>query len=176
MRKVVVFSALLVAGLVASQWLPGLAGRAYGPVTRIIHLLTHVSLAFIMIHVGIEFIIVKTALSRYGKDYLLAMIAAGLPWLLAAGYFLVAMSPPGALGRWDAWKATLLIGRFASPTSAGVLFAMLAAAGLSRTWVYGKARILAIFDDLDTVLFMIPLQMFIRPNEAAARPVEHSRQ
>jgi hypothetical protein len=36
---------------------------------------------------------------------------------------------------------------------------MLAAAGLARTWLYKKARVLAIFDDLDTVLLMIPLKM-----------------
>ncbi len=161
MRKVVVFSALLVAGLVASQWLPALAGGAYGHVAWLVHLATHVSLAFLMFHVGREFIIVKAALRLYAKDYVVAMVAAGLPWLLAAGYFLVVMLPSGALGRWEAWKAALLVGRFASPTSAGILFAMLAAAGLGRTWVYGKARILAIFDDLDTVLFMIPLQAFI---------------
>lgn len=29
---------------------------------------------------------------------------------------------------------------------------MLAAAGLAATWLYRKARILAIFDDLDAVL------------------------
>ena len=35
---------------------------------------------------------------------------------------------------------------------------MLAAAGLSATWLFKKARVLAIFDDLDTVLLMIPLK------------------
>ena len=38
---------------------------------------------------------------------------------------------------------------------------MLAAAGLGATWLYRKARILAIFDDLDTVLLMIPLKMLL---------------
>jgi hypothetical protein len=38
---------------------------------------------------------------------------------------------------------------------------MLAAAGLGATWLYRKARVLAIFDDLDTVLFMIPLKMML---------------
>ena len=57
------------------------------------------------------------------------------------------------------WTEAILLGRFAAPTSAGVLFAMLAAAGLGATWLFRKARVLAIFDDLDTVLFMIPLQM-----------------
>lgn len=36
---------------------------------------------------------------------------------------------------------------------------MLAAAGLGASWVFKKARILAIFDDLNTVLFMIPLNI-----------------
>ena len=52
----------------------------------------------------------------------------------------------------------MLAARFAAPTSAGVLFSMLAAAGLAGTWAFGKTRILAIFDDLDTVLFMLPLK------------------
>jgi hypothetical protein len=38
---------------------------------------------------------------------------------------------------------------------------MLAAAGLSETWLYEKARILAIFDDLDTILLFIPLKIFL---------------
>lgn len=38
---------------------------------------------------------------------------------------------------------------------------MLAAAGLSNTWVFRKTRILAIFDDLDTVILMIPLQILM---------------
>ena len=61
----------------------------------------------------------------------------------------------------EAWKETLLAGRFSAPTSAGVLFSMLAAAGLSTTWLFRKARILAIFDDLDTVLLMIPLKILL---------------
>jgi len=61
----------------------------------------------------------------------------------------------------DSWKDALLVARFASPTSAGVLFSMLAAAGLSATWMFRKARVLAIFDDLDTILLMIPLKIMI---------------
>jgi len=38
---------------------------------------------------------------------------------------------------------------------------MLAAAGLAATWVFKKARILAIFDDLDTILLMIPLKIMM---------------
>ncbi len=54
-----------------------------------------------------------------------------------------------------------MVSRFAAPTSVGVLFTMLATAGLSATWLFRKARILAIFNDLDTVLLMIPLKMFM---------------
>ncbi len=38
---------------------------------------------------------------------------------------------------------------------------MLVAAGLGATWMFKKIRILAIFDDLDTVLLMIPLKMLL---------------
>merc|ERR1719446_1610010 len=55
----------------------------------------------------------------------------------------------------------LLIARFAAPTSAGILFSMLNAAGLKDSWVFQKARILAIFDDLDTIVLMIPLKIVL---------------
>ena len=71
------------------------------------------------------------------------------------------LAPPEAWGSFDTWKESLLASRFAAPTSAGILFSMLAAAGLSATWVFRKLRVLAIFDDLDTVLLMIPLKMMI---------------
>src|SRR5690606_4191805 len=51
--------------------------------------------------------------------------------------------------------------RFAAPTSAGILFAMLAAIGLKSSWIYKKIQTLAIFDDLDTILLMIPLQIMM---------------
>jgi len=38
---------------------------------------------------------------------------------------------------------------------------MLAAAGLSASWMFCKARVLAIFDDLDTIILLIPLQAFL---------------
>lgn len=38
---------------------------------------------------------------------------------------------------------------------------MLAAAGLTGTWMYRKIKVLAIFDDLDTVILMIPLEIMI---------------
>lgn len=161
MRKLAMYSVLLVAGLVLSQILPGLLGPAEPAYGLIVRLLTMVGLAFIMIHVGYEFELDKSNLRQYGWDYVVAATAAGFPWIFCALYFLAVFAPPGAWTSWDAWKESLLSSRFAAPTSAGVLFSMLAAAGLSATWVFRKARILAIFDDLDTVLLMIPLKMMM---------------
>jgi Kef-type K+ transport system membrane component KefB len=76
-------------------------------------------------------------------------------------YFVFVLLPSDVWGTLAAWQETLLAGRFAAPTSAGVLFSMLTAAGLGTTWLFRKARILAIFDDLDTVLLMIPLKMLM---------------
>jgi len=59
------------------------------------------------------------------------------------------------------WKESLLLSRFAAPTSAGILFTMLAAIGLKSSWIYKKIQVLAIFDDLDTILLMIPLQIIM---------------
>ena len=161
MKKVLLFSLLLVAGLALSQFLQGPAGDSLGAVREAVRLLTMACLAFIMIHVGYEFEIDRGNLRRYAVDYGVAATAAAFPWIFCALYFILVMYPPGAWQRLDTWKETLIVARFAAPTSAGVLFSMLAAAGLSATWVFRKARILAIFDDLDTVLLMIPLKMVI---------------
>jgi len=118
-------------------------------------------LSFIMIHVGYEFEIEKSKLREYGWDYVVAATAAAFPWIFCALYFVFVLAPPEMWSSYKLWQDTLLESRFASPTSAGVLFSMLAAAGLAATWVFKKARVLAIFDDLDTVLLMIPLKMMI---------------
>jgi Kef-type K+ transport system membrane component KefB len=161
MRKVVVYSVLLFAGLGLSQVLPALLGDLHDGAAVVIRVLTMTGLAFIMIHVGFEFHIDKSQLRRYGWDYLVAFTAASFPWIFVTGYFVFVMLPAEVWGNFDTWKETLLAGRFAAPTSAGVLFSMLAAAGLGATWLFHKARILAIFDDLDTVLLMIPLKMLM---------------
>jgi len=147
MRRVITYSLLLVAGMVFSQ-LPIVqsSNTAIMPLTMIF-------LAYIMIEVGMEFDIDKSRLGSYAVDYGIAMAAAAVPWLCAALYFWWFFG----LG----FNESLLVGRVASPTSAGILFTMLAAAGLATTWVYKKARVLAIFDDLDTVLLMIPLKMML---------------
>jgi len=158
MRKVLVYSILLVLGLAASQWLPSVAGATWGDAATAVRLLTMWALSFIMIHVGYEFEIDRSRPRSYAVDYGVAMTAAAFPWIFAALWFLVLLMPAGSIASVAAWKEALLIGRFAAPTSAGILFSMLAAAGLSATWVFRKARVLAIFDDLDTVLLMIPLK------------------
>lgn len=160
MKKVLLFSVLLVFGLLVSQFLESIAGDSQ--ITReSIRILTMIMLGFIMIHVGYEFEIDRSKLKSYGFDYMVAATAAGFPWLFCAAYFVIAFNDPASWGSFEIWTVALLAGRFAAPTSAGVLFSMLAAAGLSSTWFFRKVRILAIFDDLDTVLLMIPLKMLI---------------
>ncbi|MBM4108783.1 MAG: sodium:proton antiporter [Phycisphaerae bacterium] len=159
MRKVVLFSSLLVFGLIASQAAPTLA-PGFWPSTRFpIQALTFLALAYIMIRVGSEFEIDKRNLRQYGWDYVVAATAAAFPWIFCCLYFVFVMLPQTAWSDGWIWREGLLASRFSAPTSAGVLFSMLIAAGLSATWLFRKARVLAIFDDLDTVLLMLPLKM-----------------
>lgn len=160
MKKVLLFSVLLVAGLVISQFMDVLTGGSV-VVGETVRILTMLMLGFIMIHVGYEFEIDRSRLKSYGFDYLVAATAAAFPWIFASVYFVFVFYEPSQWGIFNTWTEALLAGRFAAPTSAGVLFSMLAAAGLSATWYFKKIRILAIFDDLDTVLLMIPLKMLI---------------
>jgi len=161
MRKVLLYSLFLLAGLISSQLLPIAIGPGYAKLGDVVRLLTMIGLSFIMVRVGYEFDLDKSNLKQYGWDYIVAFTAASFPWILVTMYFVFVLLPPEFWGSMAAWKELLLAGRFAAPTSAGVLFSMLAAAGLGTTWLYRKARILAIFDDLDTVLLMIPLKMLM---------------
>lgn len=120
----------------------------------------YICLAFIMINVGREFELDKTKWRSYTEDYFIAMATAAFPWVFICLYYMMLM-PDGSFSSWDAWKENLLLSRFAAPTSAGILFTMLAGAGLKSSWVYKKTQVLAIFDDLDTILLMIPLQVFM---------------
>lgn len=161
MKKILFYSSLLVAGLIVSQTGPALWPDLFASLAPIIKFSTMLCLAFIMIHVGLEFEIDKKNVKQYGWDYFVAATAAAFPWIFCALYFIFVLTPPDFWGTLQAWKQSLLVSRFSAPTSAGVLFAMLAAAGLGATWVFKKARILAIFDDLDTVLLMIPLKILM---------------
>ncbi len=119
-----------------------------------------ICLAFIMINVGREFELDKSRWKSYMADYFIAMATAAVPWLLVAFYY-TCLLPPEWRWSWEAGKENLLLSRFAAPTSAGILFTMLAAAGLRKEWIYKKTQVLAIFDDLDTILLMIPLQVLM---------------
>ena len=90
-----------------------------------------------------EFEIDKARPRQYAWDYVVAGTAAAFPWIFCALYFVFVMAPAEMWRSADLWKEALLEARFASPTSAGVLFSILAAAGLSGTWVFKKARVLA---------------------------------
>lgn len=159
MKKVLSFSAMLMLGLLLSQLLPGALGVNYETARHGIEILLGVCLAFIMINVGREFEVDKSNIKSYAKDYLVAMLAAGMPWLLIALYYIFVLMPTDWWSQGQVWKESLLLSRFAAPTSAGILFTMLAAIGLQKSWIYKKIQVLAIFDDLDTILLMIPLQI-----------------
>lgn len=161
MKKVILFSLFLVLGLITSQFLPGLVGDNYSSVKTCSDTLLFICLAFIMINVGREFEVDKTRWRSYTQDYFIAMATAAFPWIFVAFYYMFVLLPDIYWASGEAWKENLLLSRFAAPTSAGILFTMLAAAGLKASWVYKKVQVLAIFDDLDTILLMIPLQIMM---------------
>ena len=161
MRKVLSFSLFLMLGLVISQLLPGALGAGYASFKACSDTLLYVCLGFIMINVGREFEIDKSRWRSYTADYFIAMATAALPWILIVLYYIFVLLPPPLWGSGEAWKENLLLSRFAAPTSAGILFTMLAALSLKNSWIYRKIQVLAIFDDLDTILLMIPLQIFM---------------
>ena len=161
MKKIILFSVFLLLGLAGSQVFPIILGpEIHAHLKPFFDVMLYICLAFIMINVGREFELEKTKWKSYTEDYFIAMATAAVPWLLICGYFILLMPVQYRLD-WGAWKETLLLSRFAAPTSAGILFTMLAAAGLKKSWVYQKTRVLAIFDDLDTILLMIPLQILM---------------
>lgn len=161
MRKVLSFSVFLIVGLIVSQFLPSIAGGEYSTVKAVSNTLLYVCLSFIMINVGREFEVDKARWRSYAEDYFIAMATAAMPWFLIALYYVFVLLPPEFWNSWEAWKENLLLSRFAAPTSAGILFTMLAAIGLKSSWIYKKIQVLAIFDDLDTIILMIPLQIMM---------------
>jgi Kef-type K+ transport system membrane component KefB len=148
------YSLVLLAGLVASQFL---AGRGQ----LLVQLLTMFCLSFILIHVGYEFEIRKEGAPKYLWDQVVAVSTTIFPWLLCAAYFAFAIAPAQLWWSRDLWWEALLLGRFAAPTSVGVLFPMLAAAGLSASWLSKKAKTLIIFDDVNTLLLLFPLKFLL---------------
>jgi len=161
MKKVMSFSAVLMLGLIASQVLPGVVEGNYATFRTAVNTMLYICLSFIMINVGREFELDKSRWRSYVGDYFIAMATAAMPWLLIALYYVFVLLPPELWGSGEAWKENLLLSRFAAPTSARILFTMLAALQLGKTWMYRKIQVLAIFDDLDTILLMIPLQIMM---------------
>lgn len=161
MRKIILFSVFLVLGLLGSQIIPHLISvEIFGQMKYVLDAMLYVCLAFIMINVGREFELDKAKWRAYTTDYFIAMATAAFPWIFICIYYMFLL-PDGYFSNWDAWKENLLLSRFAAPTSAGILFTMLAGAGLKQSWIYKKTQVLAIFDDLDTILLMIPLQIMM---------------
>lgn len=160
MQKVLSLSLMLLLGLLLSQAYPYYVAPFSMEAGHLKNFLTMFFLSYIMIDVGREFEIDLKNKGKYALDYLVACTAAGLPWIFCSLYFFFVLVPPSTETQHVLAQA-LLVGRFSAPTSAGVLFTMLGAMGLSHTWSFQKTRILAIFDDLDTVLFMIPLKIFL---------------
>ncbi len=148
MRLIYLFSVCLITGMVTSQLID--LSVWYHELT----FLTDIMLAYIMMEVGLEFYLDKANWRAYIKDYFIAAMAAGLPWIFCFLYFLYYFKD-------STWQEILLIARFAAPTSSGILFSMLAAAGLAMTWLFRKVEILAILDDVDTILILIPLQFLL---------------
>lgn len=138
---------LLIGGIIAGQMFNFTDYREW------LSLITSVCLGYIMIEVGLEFSVDKRKISSYEWDSVVAVVAAALPAILWFIYFIVCIQ--------GSWKPALLAGLSSAPTSAGVLFSMMMAAGLSATWVFKKARTLAVLDDLATILLLTPLQILI---------------
>lgn len=143
----IIFCLLLTAGIVAGQVFD------FSGIREILSFITSVCLAYIMIEVGLEFSVDKRRIADYGWDFVVAFSAAALPALLWFVYFCAVLK--------STWQPALVAGLSSSPTSAGVLFAMLMAAGLSMTWVFQKARTLAVLDDLVVILLLAPVQIIL---------------
>lgn len=148
MTKLLLYSLLLVFGLVTSQFFGGFD-------KNLVELGTMLCLSFIMIHVGYEFEIDNSKPKQYAWDYLVAVTTAMFPWFFCAGYFIWVLDM-------NSWSDAVVLAKFSATTSVGVLFSMLAAAGLSATWAFRKIRVLAIFDDLNTILMIIPVKIIMK--------------
>ena len=147
MIVILLYSFLLLAGMIVSQVFDLTATK------NILSLITTICLAYIMIEVGLEFTLDKKNLKSYAWDFAVAMTAAMFPWIFCAIYFLTFFE----IG----YKQAFLVGLFAAPTSAGILFAMLTAAGLGASWLFQKARVLAIADDLGTIFLLVCVKILL---------------
>ena len=158
MSVITLYSLYLIFGLTLSQLIPLFVPTFLPVLTEPLQVVSMICLSYIMILVGAEFNIDRSNPKQYSMDYFVAATAAACPWIFVALYYMFFFFDAHWVD-FNSWRESLVISRFAAPTSAGILFTMLAAAGLAKTWVFKKARILAVFDDLDTVLLTIPLKI-----------------
>ena len=79
MRKVLLYSVLLVAGLIGSQVVPPLLGDSWAAIAVALRVATMVALAFIMIHVGYEFEIDRSRPGGLDEGLLGGGDGGGLP-------------------------------------------------------------------------------------------------
>lgn len=156
------FIAMLVVGLVGSQVAGSLMNHdLYHTWEEIVKIGTAWCLSFIMIFVGYEFTIDKSNLAQYSTDAVVAIFCSVVPWGITGAWFI--------LIEWQAGRDIkvpdlLLLAVFAGTCGTGILFTMLEAAGLKQTWVYRKARPLAIFDDLTAITLLVALQIAVNGN------------
>ena len=79
MKKIVLFSIFLIAGLIGSQTLPSLLGAEHhAHLKPVFDGLLYVCLAYIMINVGREFELDKRQWKSYTADYFIAMATAAV--------------------------------------------------------------------------------------------------
>lgn len=79
MRKVLLFSMLLILGLAGSQVLPAVAGQACDPLSGLTRFLAMLGLAFIMMHVDYEFEVDKRQQDRMGEIWRWKLHMMSLP-------------------------------------------------------------------------------------------------
>merc|ERR1712137_1501671 len=134
-----------------------------------VRLPANIALSYIIVHVGLDFEIVKSRLKTYALDFFVATYAAVVPLIMIFTYLrYVVGNQYFAKKGWGVPEQIgvsecLLLSVFAGPTSAGMLISMLEAANLKHTWVFKKASMLAILDDIDSLVFIAFMRILAIP-------------
>ena len=90
MSKVLAYSSLLILGLFFSQVTDFASGilvieGSHIMSQNILQVITQICMAYILIEVGLDFHIDAKNELKYAKDFIVAFIAAILPWFLCFG-------------------------------------------------------------------------------------------
>jgi len=154
--KILVYSFLMCLGLAISQFIPQALDDEFGFYVR---LPAGIALSYIIVHVGLDFEIVKWRLPTYAVDFFVATSAALIPLVVVFWYLKYVCGSHSLPEHWFIPQALgtsqgLLLSVFSAPTSAGMLISMMEAADLKHTWVFKKASMLAILDDIDSLVFI----------------------